>query len=197
MGSVPWVNVMGMDPGTHYLGLSVACLDIQAMKIAELHSKTIVLDQLVINKHIVASHSHQFARLHALGLVVQEEFRIWDIACLFCESPYYSHKTPTAFGPLTATVTTVRHSLAAYDPTLAMVLLSPSQIKNVVGASGGAKKPEVLEAMKLILGQLPLVDDLNDLGPDAIDSLAATLAGCVELGVYRPEIKPSKKGKKK
>ena len=68
----------------------------------------------------------------------------------------------------------VSQALHAYDELASLNYIDPSSIKNAVGAPGGAKKPDVLIAVRQMLarGEFGVCTDVDSIDDNAVDAIA-------------------------
>jgi Holliday junction resolvasome RuvABC endonuclease subunit len=170
-------TIIGIDPGTRFMGVATLEYDLRDFSIVRSSTRTLVAARMALDPEMVYCHSEKFARLHALEQELLATFRLTEPIDVYCESPYYSGKTPSAFGPLIETVQTVRRAVQRYDRGMALTTITPSAIKSAIGASGGAKKGPVLDAMTAMCASICYDSDLGLVDNNAVDALAIAVTG--------------------
>lgn len=175
------VNIIGIDPGTHLLGLGFLTYDVVTEKIVKTSAVTVVVDRLAINTMSAQIHGLLFAKIEALRYFLINIFLMHEPIAVFSECPYFNGGTPSAFGPLVKTLETVKGALTAYDNVMPLTEISPSAIKKAIGASGGAKKGPVRQKMREKLNYICFQGDFDSLGDDAVDSLATVVTGFEQM----------------
>lgn len=171
------VCLIGIDPGTRFMGVAMLTYDARTFEILSSTTRTLKACQMALDVEAVYAHGEKYARLLALENELLTTFRLTEPVDVYCESPYYSGKTPSAFGPLVETVQTVRRAVYDYDRSMPLTMITPSAIKSAIGASGGAKKGPVLQAMQRMTGDIRYYSDLNAVDNNAVDALAIAVTG--------------------
>ena len=169
--------LIGIDPGTRFMGVALLEYDLRSLEIVRSTTRTLIAARMSLDANAIYTHGEKFARLRALEEELLETFRLNEPIDVYCESPYYSGKTPSAFGPLIETVQTVRRAVQQYDRALPLTTISPSAIKSAIGASGGAKKGPVLKAMLAMAQSIRYEGDLTLVDNNAVDALAIVVTG--------------------
>lgn len=141
--------ILGIDPGIGLLGYGVIRLEGDVMRHVE-------------HGCIATSAGQPLPRrLHVLydGLVeVRRRFAVTDVAV---ETLFYSRNVSTAMAVGQARGAAL---LATVDETTAFGEYTPAEIKQIVGGFGAARKREMQEMVRLLLGldRLPSPDDAAD-----------------------------------
>lgn len=165
-------NIVGIDPGSETLGLSVIEIDIDTLQIVKSSACTFVGSKMFDDSSWLAtSHSNRVARIaaHKQNLVYQ--LRKIDPICIACESPFYNPRRPNAYGVLVEVLTMIRDAVIEYDVWKTLYLIDPPTVKKSVGAAGNADKIKMLEAV-INLKSLNLNCDPSSLDEHSIDALA-------------------------
>lgn len=169
----PLASICGIDPGTNHLGFAVMEIDTQTLAINSIHAFTLVADKLVEDDNLIAiQHSERIAKIYALQQTLTNLYRYYNPFVICCESPYYNHFRPNAYGALVEIIYAIRMSVTDYNSTIRFQTYEPSIIKKAVGANAIAKKDGVKLAIKNhpdIIANLTIpMDSLDDHALDAI-----------------------------
>lgn len=175
--NTPHATLIGIDPGTRFMGVAMLTYDVRTFEIIRSSTRTLIAERMPLNADAIYSHGQKFARLLALEEELITTFRLVEPIDVYCESPYYSGKTPSAFGPLIETVHTVRQAVMRYDRVMPLTTIPPSAIKSAIGASGGAKKGPVFDAMLKMTESIRYYGDLSQADNNAVDALAIAVTG--------------------
>lgn len=170
-------TIIGIDPGTRFMGVAILTYDLKSLEIISSSTRTLVAARMALDVDAVYTHGEKFARLLALEHELLLTFRMVEPIDVYCESPYYSGKTPSAFGPLIETVQTVRRAVQQYDNAMPLTTITPSAIKSAIGASGGAKKGPVLHFMDGMTESIRFNGDIMQVDNNAVDALAIVVTG--------------------
>lgn len=147
-------RIVGIDPGTTTMGLSLIEYDLDTLIIQRSCAYTLNAGRMPLSELDVLSHSERYARIFELMDILYKLFVQIQPHHVISESAFMSRRMPTAYGALSEVIFAVRLALRRYDPGIPLDLIDPPSAKRAVGASGKAKKDEVHTAIK------KLVDDL-------------------------------------
>lgn len=169
----PLASICGIDPGTNHLGFAVMEINIQTLAINSIHAFTLVADRLVEDDDLIAiQHTDRIAKIYALQQTLTDLYNYYNPFTICCESPYYNHFRPNAYGALVEIIYAIRMSVINYNPNVRFQTYEPSIIKKAVGANAIAKKDGVKLAIKSrsdIIAKLTVpIDTLDDHALDAI-----------------------------
>lgn len=168
-------NIIGIDPGTTNLGLSVLSFDVLDFKIVRTEAITLRAQKLGSYSKILSnSHGDVFARVAALSQAFREIYAAYSPISVVAESPFYNPKRPRAYGSLLNITINLQLALLNYGNDKPIYFIDPSSIKNAVGAKGGAGKEPVRDGVMQIRDKISLVDGLYD--EHSIDAIAASFA---------------------
>lgn len=140
------VYIIGIDPGSMCLGLCLMELDVITRKIKSTQAKTIKVDKLFYSDNLDDEVlGGRLARIKRLSSVLTSNMNSCKPIAVACESPFFSHLRPSAFGVLMEVLNGVRDAVHLYSPWMKLDLIDPPTVKKSVGASGAAKKDQVYE----------------------------------------------------
>lgn len=169
----PLASICGIDPGTSHLGFAVMEIDTITLAINSIHAFTLDAEKLVEEDNLIAiQHTERVAKIHALQHTLINLYSYYNPFTICCESPYYNHFRPNAYGALVEIIYAVRMSVINYNPNVRFQTYEPSIIKKAVGANAIAKKDGVKLAIKnnqsIIAKLTTSIDNLDDHALDAI-----------------------------
>lgn len=191
-------RIVGIDPGTDTLGVSV--LDVH------LHDNTIELASSQTFKgsvmargeyrHIDEYHGNKTARLKAHEDNLYRFFCQWRPHDITSESPYMSARRPSAYGALVECIGTIRSAMIRYDWMLRLHLIDPPSVKNAVGVGGkSGDKDQMYTAVNRLVNegriQNPHGVPVTSLDEHSIDSIAVAYQRALYVisnNVYRSPV---------
>jgi Holliday junction resolvasome RuvABC endonuclease subunit len=168
------VNIVGIDPGTTHLGISVLMVDIVTAKIIRSTAFTLNGSKLLGSDSWISQiHSDRFGRILELEKSIVNVFKYYKPVIVCAESPFFGLRHPNAFAALTEVLDAIRRAVLTYDVWLQLHLAPPSSVKNAVSAGGAATKTTMKEKI-LNLTELNYNGDvpLHLLDEHSIDALA-------------------------
>ncbi len=173
-GSPPVVSVIGLDPGSHSLGVGILMLDARTLQIVGSEALTLNGDRLAgKNSWMAEVYGDRIARITAMRDTLIAIFRHHQPLDIATESPFYSQRRPQAFSALTEVICAIRDAVMQYDSWKTLYSIDPPTVKMAVGAAGNAPK-EIMKEKILGLaclrynGEIPL----HHLDEHSIDALA-------------------------
>jgi len=138
--------IIAIDPGSMSLGLCAIELDVLTRQIKSVQAKTIKVDKLFFSDDFDDTVlGNRLARINRLKGVLTSVMNSVKPIAVICESPFFSHLRPSAFGVLMEVLNGVRQAVCDYNPWMKLDLIDPPTVKKSVGASGAAKKEQVKE----------------------------------------------------
>lgn len=168
----PICCLIGIDPGSTCVGISIMQVDVQTTHILGTNAFTIKLDKLSGNDWIAQNYGDRYRRISILkdtlaGIFVKE--RPFSIAI---EAPFFNHFRPQAYGVLMEVMSAIKETVYEYDHWQLPYLIDPSSVKNAVGANGAAKKEIIHKKVLELSSVLHPVVDLQLLDEHSIDAIA-------------------------
>lgn len=175
-GSSPIINILGMDPGSHSLGVAVISIDITTLRIVNSIAWTLDGKKLAGKDDWVTQlHGERNGRVHALENELLEIFRYFQPLEIASESPFINSKFPQAGLALTVVICAIRSAVMHYDLWKELHLVDPPSVKMAVGAPGNAPKEVVKEkVMQLVDLNYTGSTPIHLLDEHSIDALAVT-----------------------
>jgi Holliday junction resolvasome RuvABC endonuclease subunit len=169
-----YFTLIGIDPGSDKLGVSLYKVEFDTFKILESRAFTIIASKMVNERSWLAQiHSYRTARIYKLRECLLEYFNKIQPSVIACESPFFNPRRPGAFQPLVEVLSMIKDAVIEYSVWQPLFMIDPSSIKNSVHAAGNADKDKMKESV-LKLTDLAYNGDieLKDLDEHSIDALA-------------------------
>lgn len=176
-------RVVGIDPGTDTLGVSLIEVDLRT-------SELILLDSVTYRGQLLArsdplrieKHGDRFARLMGHRSNLLYYFQQAQPHAFACEAPYMG-RFPQAYAALTECVLVIKQAVELYDPFKKLYLYDPPTVKKSVSVNG---KSGDKEAMRRAISQLrdlqnPSGISFAVLDEHSIDSIAVSYCRAKEL----------------
>lgn len=141
--SDPLVRVVGIDPGTTFMGVSVLEFDILTMRLHSVRPMTLNGDRLPGSDWLSTLYCDRTRRLEAL------RYAMLNLLCneqpigVASESPFYNMKRPNAFGALKEALSAIQMAVSEYDWNRPLYLIDPPSVKRAAGAKGNADKDQM------------------------------------------------------
>lgn len=141
--------IIGIDPGSSYLGLSTFWIDPKTLEIQKVYSKTLYGARYIQNERVNQVFGSTQSMLSGHRKYLLNHFNTVRPMAVFCESPFYNSRMPAAFGSLMKTLEYIKNACMLSDPYMHFATVDPSTAKKAIGASGGSRdKADMLEALK-------------------------------------------------
>jgi len=164
-------NLVGLDPGINFTGVSVYTLDhgviesIRAFTIRPNPKDGRVSEAIDIV-------GERYIKLKSLSLTIESICNFYNPSVVVCEGPFYSRFRPMAYASLVETLSFIRNGVYSHDPYIEIPIIQPLLIKKTIGAGIMSGKVDVTRAItnkRCIMDKLtnPL-DSLDEHSQDAI-----------------------------
>lgn len=171
-GSGSTANIVGIDPGSETLGLSIITFDIDTFKIVSSQAKTYYGSKMFHEDNWMSNlHGARTTRIYHHKQNLINLLHQIDPLQIACESPFYNPRRPNAYGVLVEVLTMIRQSVMEYDPWKFLYLIDPPTVKKSVGAPGNADKDRMFSAL-CNLNDLNLINPIDTLDEHSVDALA-------------------------
>ncbi len=167
-------TMLCIDPGKHHLGASIHELSTRTGEYKNIFIESIAVDRYPLENHIdrefisVSDINLSKIRCHVYNLC-----KMYQVAVLMYESPFYNPLMPGAYGSLCEVVSCIRQAAIDQYPNILIDSMSPQNIKKGMGA-GGTKGKEIMH--EKVTGCIEMIDVLrypvSQLTEHCIDSLA-------------------------
>lgn len=167
------ICLVGIDPGTRYLGYSRMMID-SGNRILSVDSETIVAERSVwYDRQMSMVCGDSVARIYSYRSELLQRFTRDRPTLIACESPFFHRLHPGSYGPLVETFAMIREVVWQYDSHLVLAGVPPMVVKKSIGARSNATKEEMTEALiqyPLLKGVLSkgYIAELDEHSVDAI-----------------------------
>lgn len=175
--------IIGLDPGSNSFGIALLYVDIYTMKIISSNAWTIFGERLAgKNNWIEEIHGGRTNRIMAIEDNLLAVFKYYNPFLIASESPFINNAFPQAGIALTEVMSSIRRAVMRYDPWKELYLISPSEMKQAVGAS--SSKIDKSKLKDKVKDKIVSLTDLNysgfvpitELDEHSIDALGVAYA---------------------
>lgn len=169
-------TLIGLDPGTVLLGVAELTFRLDTFEVTRIHAVTLDGSKLPGSAWAAHMFGDRFRRIEALKAALTSTFERVHPVAIATEAPFYNRLRPNAYGALMEVVCALREAVRDYHFWRHLYPIDPPTVKRAVGASGNAKKEEVL-AKLLTRTELVAVCDppIATLDEHAIDAIAVAV----------------------
>lgn len=167
-------RVIGIDPGTDTLGVSVLDANLSTNEISLKSSQTFK-GSIMCKEYpwIIQTHGEKVARLKS------HEDNLYNLFCQYrphevvSEAPYMG-RFPAAYAALVECLNAIRAALMRYDAHMPLYTVDPATVKHTVGVSGKSGDKELMHKAITNLTTIsnPGHINLQMLDEHSIDSIA-------------------------
>lgn len=170
---VSTINIIGIDPGTTKLGVSIMEICLDTRQILNTQAMTLNGEKLANNYLLETHYGHRHSRINGMMDSVYQMLVNYQPFAVISEAPFFNPTRPAAFEALVEVIGALRSTVMRYDIFKPLISVDPSSVKNAVGAKGGANKVSIKEAVTM----LPDInyhdkEEFASLDEHAIDSIA-------------------------
>lgn len=177
------VRVMGIDPGSNMLGVSILDYHLADKSVVLVDARTFQAAQDLREYKLVADvHGEHIAKLMSIRDSLSGYMRAWIPYTVASESPYMG-RFPAAYRALCNCMMMITETVIAHDPYMPLHLFDPMTVKAAVGvtAKGYRNKAALAkEHVKAAVLGLPLDNpsgiDTSKLDEHSIDAIAVAMA---------------------
>lgn len=177
------ITVIGIDPGSHTLGVAVVSFHLVTHCLTVISAHTVDADKLLTfyPQDITDIHGERRSRLIALQSYLLSYFTHVDPDVIVSESPFMGMRV-SAFETLTECCAALREAVYQYKQSKPLVMVSPTEAKKAVGVKGkGTTKDDV----KRGVFNIPNIQFLNTVSVElldehAVDAIAVAYSKCVD-----------------
>jgi len=167
-------NIIGIDPGSTNMGVSVITINLVTLKIVSSIAWTINGAKLSDSDSWIANlHGDRYSRIKALEETLLQIFNYYQPIAVAGESAFINGRFPAAVMALVEVMGAIRNAVTRYDVWRVVNLVPPSSAKNAVSAGGAANKDTMKEKVMQLTelnynGNVPI----HLLDEHSIDALA-------------------------
>lgn len=177
------VNIVGIDPGSNTLGLSMLTVDITKWEIISSDAVTFTGTKLENSDSWRSDlFSERVGRIAAHEENLLKVFNTYKPFIICTESPFINNRFPQAGIALTEVMCGIRSAVMKYDVWADLYLIDPPTVKKAVGAPGNADKVVMKEKI-LSLTELNYIGNvpMEMLDEHSIDALAVAYCKFIRL----------------
>lgn len=177
-------NIIGIDPGSETLGLSVITVDVTNLQIISTQAQTFTGSKLpYMNEWDSEIHNNRFSRIQSHYQNLLNIFYYYQPIQIASEAPFYNPRMPMAFEVLVEVMNAIRRATHDYSQWRHLYTVPPSNVKNAVKATGGAGKVDVKACLNELRPTLKLINDheFEMFDEHSIDAIAVAYARYVDL----------------
>ncbi len=169
-----YFRLIGIDPGTTHLGVSVYTIEIDTLNILNSFAFTIDASRVDCDTWSGSLHGERFYRIGYICQKLCEVFLMYKPLVICAESPFFGMRHPGAYQALTELLTRIRLAVFEYDNWRELKLVPPSIVKQAVGVKGNADKLAMKEALNNLINTINYNSDIpfSSLDEHSIDALA-------------------------
>jgi len=160
-------NIIGVDPGSNFVGVSVLEVNVETFQIHKISSETINLSKI---KSRTEPNYDITYKMDNLLHYLTELFRANNPSVVSIENPFMFSKRPGAVIPLAKSLAIIEQAAITYDDSVLIYRISPSEVKNAIGAKGNADKDTMLSTLEHhpILGYYIDIERMSEHEIDAV-----------------------------
>lgn len=180
------VRVMGIDPGSRTLGISILDCFLYEQQLVLTDAWTLNTEQALRRNRFRAArlgdHHCRMDAIHDEVLMAMQNFYP-DVVIM--ETPYLG-RLAQPFFVLTQAMTAIEHAVSDYSSAMHLEKIDPSTVKKAIGVPGGSSDKELVRQAVYGLTNLENLSDrtLESLSEHAIDAIAVAHFYCTtELGI--------------
>ena len=170
-------TIMGVDPGSRNLGISIFFIDVKTLNIVDIISIPISLNKYNILNTSRTGLTNRLAYLESEAERIIESFNPLMIAV---ESGFINPRMPGAVIPLASAISTISYAAINIDPDILIVEYPPSIIKRAIGANPIGNKSPVFNALEKNMEIVELID-IYPLTEHCVDSIAIAYTALLEI----------------
>lgn len=183
MDSLETKKILGIDPGSHHLGLCLLEFTNQ-YTITSMVAQTINVGRVAKLYKDAFLISERFSRYvymrHLLNKFLHEHHPDYVI----CESSYYNIRTPGSYEALVECVSMIRDCVYEYNPKIRTTKVKPSVAKKIVGAKGNKGKESIKSNLKNYPKLKNYSNIIDTLDEHACDATAIAVSGLRRLEMH-------------
>ena len=131
--------VVGIDPGSSYLGLCTLWFDSKTFEIVLVQAKTLYGGKYKQNLTINDTFGGTQSMLIGHQRYLTGHFDLVRPLAVFSESPFYNSRMPSAFGSLMKTMEHIKSACMEHDAYMHFATVDPPTAKKAIGVGGGSR----------------------------------------------------------
>lgn len=172
-GSRNAARLVSIDPGSTTVGIAVIDINVGDWTIANSQAWTYNSAKMSeSNTWLESQYGNRYVRIVAIENYLVNLFLNICPTFICSEAPFINQRFPAAGIALTEVMCSIRNAVVQYDPWCELKIISPSEVKQGIGAKGNADKDTMKNTLRTLLPILKLNCDFESLDEHAIDALA-------------------------
>lgn len=179
------VRIMGVDPGTENLGLSLGVCDFNTPKYVIELGETFNISHLThkTNAYLTEFQSRNISMCTSVYNIVYQMVHDLQPDLVICESPYLNKRFPLSYMLLSLCSQAIQQAVKDYSIFIRFEFIDPASAKNGVGVKGNSSDKN--DMRQAILSNPYIVSDinLNSFDEHTLDSIAIGYNGF--LGILK------------
>ncbi len=157
-------RIVGIDPGTNFIGVSLLTLDLPSLDINKVETFLIdITKTLPLNNQSLIT-----TKMRLLEEIILDTFNSLDPDRISIEDAYITFGRPRAYGALIKSTQAIERAFTRYSNVIRLNYYSPSNAKVAIGSKGRDKKEPVLANIKKISELKYDFDRVTDHEVDAV-----------------------------
>jgi len=141
------ICLVGIDPGTTFLGFGVLYFDPVTLRLAHASSELLRGEKLALDPWYISTHGPRASRVQAMRDRLCALFQMLRPLAVSAEGNFMNPHRPQAYGALVESVACIHQALQAVNYYQPLYMFEPSVVKKAVGAGGAADKEGVNKAL--------------------------------------------------
>lgn len=168
------LRIMGVDPGTKNLGLSLGVCDFNSPKYIIEFGETIDVAYLTYktNSYLTEYQSRNIAMYTAVYNVTYRMVHELQPDLVICESPYMDKRFPLSYMLLSLCSQAVQQAVKDYSIFIPFEFIDPASAKKGVGAKGNCGDKVLMQHAVLNNAHITSLFDMSLFDEHTIDSIA-------------------------
>lgn len=168
------LRIMGVDPGTENLGMSLGVCDFITPSFTVVSGSTHDVKSLIHKTHEYLTHyqSRNIAMYTAVYNLVYQAVHDLQPDLVICEAPYMDRRFPLSYMLLSLCSQAVEQAVKDYSIFIPFEYIDPATVKKGVGVKGNTGDKNLMNKAVLSNPYIKGSFDLTTLDEHAIDSIA-------------------------
>lgn len=169
------IRLISIDPGTSKLGIAIYEINLIDRSILSLEADTWLIEKLdrvtYIDEFDCEDLEIRLLKIRDYLNFVLADFNPHTVVI---ERPFFNRFKPGAYGPVVRVLESICVTCFSYDNSIQFKCISPFEVKKEVSAQFSGDKEKIRLGLKSKddLRHLPIYNNLDSLGPDAVDAIA-------------------------
>jgi Holliday junction resolvasome RuvABC endonuclease subunit len=166
-------NIIGIDPGSTNLGMSIIGLDVMTMNVVSVDAFTLKAPKLNGYEYLEEHYIDRIIRLRKLHNELVNLFHQYNPNAIAVESPFINMRRPQAIIALTETFYMIQQAVIDFKYYCPFYSITPSIVKKSVNVYANSSNKEdnrnaIQKIPSIIDNLIPKIQDLDEHAIDAI-----------------------------